>query len=73
MIKNSIEIKYASQPIDWNSDQVDNKIEEALLQRMKFINEGNVHLFDLELRKIMMQDNIKAIKKKIKEVSIEKS
>ena len=40
---------------------------------MKFINEGNVYLFDLELRKIMMPDNVKAIKKKIKEVSVEKS
>ena len=40
---------------------------------MKFINEGNAHLFDLELRKIMMPDNFKAIKKKLKETSIEKS
>lgn len=40
---------------------------------MKYINEGNIHLFDLELRKIMMPDNFKAIKKKLKETSIEKS
>ena len=73
MIKNGIEIKYASLPIDWNSDEVDKKIEQALVQRMKFINEGNVYLFDLELRKIIMPDNVKAIKKKIKEVSVEKS
>ena len=31
MIKNGIEIKYASLPIDWNSDEVDKKIEQALV------------------------------------------
>lgn len=52
--------------IDWDSDILERAVSAAIHARMKYIIEGNEHLFNLSMRKCMAADNFKTIKKKEK-------
>jgi hypothetical protein len=55
-----------SEKINWESDILEKAVSAAISSKMKYIMEGNEHLFDLSLRKCMIPDNYKTIKKKEK-------
>ena len=55
-----------SDKINWESDILEKAVNAAINSKIKYISEGNEHLFNLSLRKCMITDNYKTIRKKEK-------
>ena len=55
-----------NEKINWESDILEKAVNAAINSKMKYITEGNEHLFNLSLRKCIIPDNYKTIKKKEK-------
>ena len=52
--------------IDWKSDILEKAVNAAINAKLKNVTDGNEHLFNLSLRKCMVPDNYKTIRKKEK-------